>query len=65
MEVEVVIEIPQGSRNRYEVDHETGRLVAHRRRIAMDTPAVIDVRCSAIVFRSNAMLLVHRGGIAD
>ncbi len=26
MEVEVVIEIPQGSRNKYEMDHETGRI---------------------------------------
>ncbi len=26
MEVEVIIEIPQGSRNKYEMDHETGRI---------------------------------------
>ncbi len=26
MEVEVVIEIPQGSRNKYEMDHATGRI---------------------------------------
>jgi len=26
MDVEVVIEIPQGSRNKYEVDHDTGRI---------------------------------------
>jgi inorganic pyrophosphatase len=26
MEVDVVIEIPQGSRNKYEMDHETGRI---------------------------------------
>ena len=26
MEVEVIVEIPQGSRNKYEVDHETGRI---------------------------------------
>jgi len=27
----------------------------------MDAPAVIDVRCSAIVFRDSTVLLVHRG----
>ena len=26
MDVEVVIEIPQGSRNKYEMDHATGRI---------------------------------------
>lgn len=26
MEVEVVVEIPQGSRNKYEMDHDTGRI---------------------------------------
>jgi inorganic pyrophosphatase len=26
VEVEVVVEIPQGSRNKYEMDHETGRI---------------------------------------
>ena len=26
MDVEVVVEIPQGSRNKYEMDHETGRI---------------------------------------
>ncbi|MHB1611594.1 MAG: inorganic diphosphatase, partial [Sulfobacillus sp.] len=26
MEVDVTIEIPQGSQNKYEVDHETGRI---------------------------------------
>ena len=26
MDVEVVIEIPRGQRNKYEVDHETGRI---------------------------------------
>ena len=26
MDVEVVIEIPQGSRNKYEMDHKTGRI---------------------------------------
>jgi inorganic pyrophosphatase len=26
MEVEVVVEIPQGSRNKYEMDHATGRI---------------------------------------
>ena len=26
MNVEVVVEIPQGSRNKYEMDHETGRI---------------------------------------
>ncbi|HET6633940.1 MAG TPA: inorganic diphosphatase, partial [Streptomyces sp.] len=26
MEFDVVIEIPKGSRNKYEVDHETGRI---------------------------------------
>jgi len=26
VEVEVFVEIPQGSRNKYEVDHETGRI---------------------------------------
>jgi inorganic pyrophosphatase len=26
MEVEVVVEIPQGSRNKYEMDHKTGRI---------------------------------------
>ncbi|HTT54792.1 MAG TPA: NUDIX hydrolase [Streptosporangiaceae bacterium] len=31
----------------------------------MDTPADIDVRCSAIVFRGNAVLLVHRAGAGD
>lgn len=30
MEFEVVIEIPKGSRNKYEVDHETGRLKLDR-----------------------------------
>lgn len=29
---------------------------------AMDTPADIDRRCSAIVFRGDAVLLVHRDG---
>jgi inorganic pyrophosphatase len=26
MEVEIIIEVPQGSRNKYEMDHETGRI---------------------------------------
>jgi inorganic pyrophosphatase len=26
MDVEVVIEIPQGSRNKYEMDHQSGRI---------------------------------------
>ena len=26
VEVEVFVEIPQGSRNKYEMDHETGRI---------------------------------------
>ncbi|HEX6525251.1 MAG TPA: inorganic diphosphatase, partial [Streptosporangiaceae bacterium] len=26
MEFEVVVEIPQGQRNKYEMDHETGRI---------------------------------------
>ena len=26
MDVEVIIEIPKGQRNKYEVDHETGRI---------------------------------------
>ncbi|MDT4998781.1 MAG: Inorganic pyrophosphatase, partial [Mycobacterium sp.] len=26
MEFDVVIEIPKGSRNKYEVDHDTGRV---------------------------------------
>ena len=26
MEIEVVVEIPQGSRNKYEMDHGTGRI---------------------------------------
>ncbi len=26
MDVEVIVEIPQGSRNKYEMDHETGRI---------------------------------------
>ncbi|HET9380754.1 MAG TPA: inorganic diphosphatase, partial [Streptomyces sp.] len=26
MEFDVTIEIPKGSRNKYEVDHETGRI---------------------------------------
>ena len=26
MEIEVVVEIPQGSRNKYEMDHVTGRI---------------------------------------
>ncbi len=26
MEVDVIVEIPQGSRNKYEMDHETGRI---------------------------------------
>ena len=26
MDVDVVIEIPQGSRNKYEMDHEIGRI---------------------------------------
>ena len=26
MEIQVVIEIPQGSRNKYEMDHATGRI---------------------------------------
>lgn len=30
MEFDVVIEIPKGSRNKYEVDHETGRLKLDR-----------------------------------
>ncbi len=30
-EVDVVIEIPQGSRNKYEMDHETGRIRLDRR----------------------------------
>lgn len=30
MKFEVVIEIPKGSRNKYEVDHETGRLKLDR-----------------------------------
>ncbi|MEV6838832.1 inorganic diphosphatase [Streptomyces sp. NPDC051133] len=31
MEFDVVVEIPRGSRNKYEVDHETGRLRLDRR----------------------------------
>jgi 8-oxo-dGTP diphosphatase len=31
----------------------------------METPADIDVRCSAIVFRGDAVLLVHRDGTGD
>ncbi|MEU3222711.1 inorganic diphosphatase [Streptomyces sp. A0958] len=31
MEFDVVIEIPKGSRNKYEVDHETGRIRLDRR----------------------------------
>ena len=30
MEFEVVIEIPKGSRNKYEVDHETGKVKLDR-----------------------------------
>ena len=26
MEVEIIIEVPQGSRNKYEMDHQTGRI---------------------------------------
>ena len=26
MDIEVIVEIPQGSRNKYEMDHETGRI---------------------------------------
>lgn len=31
MEFDVTIEVPQGSRNKYEIDHETGRLRLDRR----------------------------------
>ena len=31
MEFDVLIEIPRGSRNKYEVDHETGRIRLDRR----------------------------------
>ena len=31
----------------------------------MDMPAEIDMRCSVIVFRGDAVLLVHRGGAGD
>ncbi len=31
MEFDVTIEIPKGSRNKYEVDHETGRIRLDRR----------------------------------
>ena len=30
MEFDVVIEIPKGSRNKYEVDHETGKVFLDR-----------------------------------
>lgn len=30
MQVEVIVEIPKGSRNKYEVDHETGRVFLDR-----------------------------------
>ena len=30
MAIEVIIEIPKGSRNKYEVDHETGRVFLDR-----------------------------------
>lgn len=30
MEIEVVVEIPRGSRNKYEVDHETGKIFLDR-----------------------------------
>lgn len=30
MSVDVTVEIPQGQRNKYEMDHETGRLVLDR-----------------------------------
>ena len=26
MDIEVIVEIPQGSRNKYEMDHDTGRI---------------------------------------
>jgi len=26
MELEVIVEIPRGSRNKYEIDHDTGEL---------------------------------------
>jgi len=26
MEIEIIVEIPQGSRNKYEMDHETGEI---------------------------------------
>ncbi len=29
MEFDVVIEIPKGQRNKYEMDHETGRIRLH------------------------------------
>ncbi|HQY16130.1 MAG TPA: inorganic diphosphatase, partial [Ilumatobacteraceae bacterium] len=29
--IQVVIEIPRGSRNKYEIDHETGRVFLDRR----------------------------------
>jgi inorganic pyrophosphatase len=32
VDVEVVIEIPQGSRNKYKTDHETGRIRLDRMR---------------------------------
>ena len=30
MSIEVTIEIPKGSRNKYEVDHETGKIYLDR-----------------------------------
>ena len=30
MAIEVIIEIPKGSRNKYEVDHETGKVFLDR-----------------------------------
>lgn len=30
MEIEVVVEVPTGSRNKYEIDHETGRVYLDR-----------------------------------
>lgn len=40
MEIEVVVEIPKGSRNKYEIDHETGEVWLDRRLFtAMSYPA--------------------------
>ena len=39
MDVEVVIEIPRGQRNKYEVDHETGRIRLDR--MLLDRKSVV------------------------